>query len=175
MGCIRDRMPIVADQAGVWDGEYIHLDAEGREIDRHASRLVCRLEDGPDGVARLSQSNIYTWADGTREVRYFDGIFRGDRVWISNDLIDGWTASLSLDPTERTIMVGWTRVSEPDFRYYEMITVAEDRRAKNRTWHWYRRGRLFQRTIINETKTADDWAAYDDPSLLVYRPRSPIA
>ena len=91
MGIITETQPLVADQAGVWDGEYVHLDADSREIDRHASRLVCRLEDGPDGVARLSQTNIYTWADGSREIRYFDGTFSGDRVWIRNDLIDGWT------------------------------------------------------------------------------------
>lgn len=166
MGIITDRMPLVADQAGVWDGEYIHLDAEGREIDRHGSRLVCRLMDGPDGEAVLSQSNLYSWADGSKEVRYFEGIFRGDRLWISNSLIDGWTGAVSLDITDRTIMVGWTRSGEPDFRYYEMITVAEDGDAKNRTWHWYRKGRLFQRTIINERRTSRDWIAYDDPSYL---------
>lgn len=175
MHSIRERMPLVADQAGVWDGEYVHLDADGREIDRHASRLVCRLFDGPDGEARLTQSNIYTWADGTREVRYFEAVFRDDRLWLTNDLINGWTASSPLDPTDRTIMVGWTRPQEPDFRYYEMITVAEDGEAKNRTWHWYRHGRLFQRTIISETRTTRDWTAYDDPSLLTYQARRPVA
>ena len=34
-----------------------------------------------------------------------------------------------VDPTNRTILVGWTRAHEPDFRYYEMITVAEDGEA----------------------------------------------
>ncbi len=175
MGIIATLQPLVADQAGVWEGEYVHLDADHNVIDRHRSRLVCRLQDGPDGEARLSQTNIYDWADGSREIRYFDGVFRGDRVWIKNDLIDGWTGAIAMDPTNRTIMVGWTRAHEPDFRYYEMITVAEDGRAKNRTWHWYRKGRLFQRTIINETRTSDDWAAFDGPDLLVYRPRGPVA
>src|SRR5690606_31937095 len=107
MKIISEKMPLVADQAGVWEGEYVHLDADQNIIDRHKSRLVCRLFDGPDGEARLSQTNIYTWADGTQEIRYFDGVFKGDRVWIKNDLIDGWTGSVSLDPTNRTIMVGW--------------------------------------------------------------------
>ncbi len=174
MQIITEMMPIVADQAGVWEGEYVHLDADHNIIDRHKSRLVCRLEDGPDGEAKLSQTNIYTWADNTQEIRYFDGTFRGDRVWINNDLINGWTASVSLDQTSRTIMVGWTRAHEPDFRYYEMITVAEDGNAKNRTWHWYRKGRLFQRTVIDENRVSRDWKAHDDPSYYAFKQRSPL-
>ena len=172
MQVIAQKQPLVADQAGVWEGEYVHLDADNQVIDRHKSKLVCRLEDGLDGEARLSQTNIYDWADHTREIRYFDGVFKGDRVWIKNDLIDGWTGAIAMDPTNRTIMVGWTRPHEPDFRYYEMITVAEDGDAKNRTWHWYRKGRLFQRTIINEVRTARDWRAHDDPGYYSFQPRS---
>ena len=175
MGIIAETQPLVADQAGVWDGEYVHLDADSREIDRHASRLVCRLEDGPDGVACLSQTNISTWADGTREIRYFDGTFSGDRVWIRNDLIDGWTGEAAMDPTARTILVGWTRPTEPGFRYYEMITVAEDGEAKNRCWHWYRHGRLFQRTVINERRISRDWRAHDDPAYYAFTPRAKVA
>lgn len=172
MGIIESRMPLVAEQQGVWEGEYVHLDADHREIDRHRSRLVCRLFDGEDGEARLAQTNIYDWADGTREIRYFDGVFRDDRIWIDNVNITGWTAAVGLDRTDRTIMVGWVRAGEPDFRYYEMITVAEDGGAKNRTWHWYRRGRLFQRTIINEERVSRDWRDHDDPSYYAFRPRA---
>lgn len=171
MGIIAAKLPLVADQAGVWDGEYVHLNEHHEIIDRHRSRLICRLDDGADGKAKLSQTNIYTWADGTQEIRFFEGVFRGDRLWIKNALIDGWTAAMELDPTGRTIMVGWTRAHEPDLRYYEMITVAEDNEAKNRTWHWYRKGRLFQRTIINETQVSRQWHQFDDPSYLVNSPR----
>jgi hypothetical protein len=170
MQIITEKQPIVADQAGVWEGEYVHLDADHNIIDRHKSRLVCRLTDGPDGLAKLSQTNIYTWDDGTQEIRYFDGTFQGDRIWIKNDLIDGFVGALNYDETQRTIMVGWTRTHEPDFRYYEMITVAEDGEAKNRTWHWYRKGRLFQRTVINENRISRDWQSYDDPSYYSFRP-----
>ena len=172
MGIIADSMPLLAAQAGVWDGEYVHLDADHREIDRHRSRLVCRLFDGDDGTARLAQTNIYDWADGTREIRYFDGVFSGDRVWIDNVNINGWSAEVALDGTRRTIMVGWVRAGEPDYRFYELITVAEGGDAKNRTWHWYRKGRLFQRTLINELRTSHDWQAYDDPSYYAFRPRA---
>jgi len=168
---IREKLPLVADQEGVWDGEYVHFDAEHREIDRHRSRLVCRLFDGADGEARLVQSNIYHWDDGSREIRYFDGVFRDDRIWISNELIDGWTASIGLDETGRSLMVAWVRVAEPDFRFYELITMAEDNDAKNRTWHWYRNGRLFQRTLINEVRVAHDWKPFDSDELYRFHAR----
>lgn len=166
-------MPVVAAQVGVWDGEYLHLDADNREIDRHASRLVCRLFDGDDGTARLTQTNIYDWNDGTREIRYFEGLLQGDRINISNENIIGWVSPLAQDDTARTIMVGWVRSGEPDFRYHEMITVADDGMAKNRVWHWYRKGRLFQRTIINEVRTSSDWQSADDPSYYQFTPREP--
>jgi hypothetical protein len=172
MLAITETMPIVAAQAGVWMGEYVHLDADHNEIDRHKSKLICRLFDGPDGEARLAQTNIYDWPDGSREVRYFDGVLQGNRINISNVNIDGWVAPLAMDETGRTIMVLWTRAGEPDFRYYEMITVAEDGQAKNRTWHWYRSGRLFQRTIINEDFVTPDWQAHDDPGFYAFHPRA---
>lgn len=171
-GLIAATMPLVAEQAGVWDGEYVHLDADHREIDRHRSRLVCRLHDGADGAARLAQTNIYDWADGSREIRYFDGVLRGDRIVIANVNIDGWVAPLAVDATDRTIMVGWVRAGEPDFRYYEMITLAEDGDHKNRVWHWYRKGRLFQRTLINEARISRDWQAHDSPDYYAFRPRA---
>ena len=174
MNIIAETQALVADQAGVWEGEYVHLDENHNEIDRHQSQLVCRLNDGPEGEASLSQSNIYTWADGQREIRYFECLFKGDRLWIENELISGWTGEVSLDPTNRTIMVGWTRTSEPDFRCYEMITVAEDGDAKNRTWHWYRKGKLFQRTLINESRISRDWQAYDDPSYYEFSAKAPF-
>jgi hypothetical protein len=172
MSAVATSMPLIASQAGVWRGTYVHLDADNREIDRHASLLICRLIDDVDGKARLTQSNIYEWADCSREIRYFDALLQGDRLNIANVNIEGWVAPLAMDATARTIMVLWTKAGDPSFRYYEMITVSEDGAAKNRTWHWYRDGRLFQRTIINEEKISDDWQAHDDPAFYEYRPRA---
>lgn len=162
-------MPTLAAQMGVWEGEYVHLDSEHREIDRHRSQLICHIEGD-----RLIQSNIYDWADGTREVRYFEGMLTGDRLLISNENINGWVAPLAGDETQRTIMVLWTRAGAPDFRFYEMITVSEDGKAKNRTWHWYDKGRLFQRTLINEVLITTDWQSYDAPEFHFYRPRTSL-
>lgn len=74
-----------------------------------------------------------------------------------------------MDETGRTIMMLWTRAPSPDFRYYEMITVAEDGLAKNRTWHLYDKGRLFQRTIINEVYASADWQAHAEAETCLFR------
>lgn len=172
MGVITDTMPLVADQAGVWDGEYVHLDADHNIIDRHTSRLVCRLLEDDPAQARLAQSNIYTWADGSQEIRYFETIFKGDRLWVDNKLISGWVGPDNLDQTKRTILVGWVSKLDATLSFYEFITVSSDGQKKNRTWHWYREGVLFQRTVINETRTTRDWASHDDPTYYAYKARS---
>jgi hypothetical protein len=174
MNAITQTMPLLASQMGVWEGEYVHLNADHVEIDRHKSRLLCRLDEGPSGEARLIQTNIYDWPDGSREVRYFVGVLDGDRVNIRNENIEGWVAPLAGDVSGRTIMVLWIKTGEPDFRNYEMITVSDDGKAKNRTWHTYRAGALLTRTIINERHVGHDWQAFDDPSFYAYRPRAAL-
>jgi hypothetical protein len=68
-------------------------------------------------------------------------------------------------------MVGWTRTAQPDFRFYEMITLSADGNEKSRIWRWYRKARLFQRTVINETRTARDWTQYEQPEYYTSRPK----
>lgn len=171
MGPISGKMPLVADQAGVWDGEYVHVDANHTVIDRHRSRLVCRLQEDDPAQARLAQTNIYTWDDGSREIRYFEVALKGDRLWVDNDLITGWVGPDRLDQTNRTILVGWVNKLDPHLSFYEFITLSADGSHKNRTWHWYRDGKLFQRTLINETRTSRDWQAHDHPDYYAYQAR----
>ncbi|MFK7957650.1 MAG: hypothetical protein AB8B96_16240 [Lysobacterales bacterium] len=174
MGIVAQTQPLIADMAGVWEGEYVHVDLNHQEFDRHQSQLLVRLhdQDTDDAPGVIKQTNIYTWADGEQEVRYFEGDYHDGHIRLDNELITGWTGAISLDPTGRTLMVGWTRPSEPGFRYYEIITVSEDGESRNRTWHWYRKDRLFQRTLINERRTSRDWQSYDQPHFYKTEPRS---
>lgn len=171
MKIIAEKLPVIAGQAGVWEGTYVHLDPNNQEVDRHKSKLICRLEDGEEGIARFRQTNIYTWPDNSQETRYFELFFNKDRLIVNNDLIDGWTSSVQMDQTNCMILVQWTRPSEPGFRYYEMITVAADGLSRNRTWHTYQDNRLSRRTIVNEVRTSKDWQGYDDEQYLYYQPR----
>ena len=66
--------PLLADHVGVWEGEYVHLDPDGREVDRHASHLRCWMPD--DGSYDIIQVNTYTWPDGRSEAVEFAGRLR---------------------------------------------------------------------------------------------------
>lgn len=146
-------MPILARQEGVWDGVYRYYDAAGRLVDEHRSRLVCRVP--ASGPWDYHQTNHYTWADGRTDVREFPAQFRDDRLWFRNELIDGWCAEVPLDRSQRTLMLHWTRVGEPDTCLYEMIQIDDDARQRSRVWQWITDGRVRMRTLIDEHKVAD--------------------
>lgn len=129
MSALRNAMPGFARHEGVWEGTYRHYDGEGRQVDEHRSRLVCRIPDGGD--FDYLQTNHYAWADGRTEV--------------------------PLDEHRRTMLLHWLRKGEPDLYLCEMIQISDCGRHRTRVWQWLRDGRCVMRTLIDEQKVADDW------------------
>lgn len=156
---IREDMPILASNEGVWDGVYRYYDPSGKLVDEHRSRLFCRFPDS--GPHPYHQTNHYTWADGRTEVRDFPAMYHDKRVWWDNDLIKGWAAEVGLDGLNRTVMLYWQRTGDPDLYLYEMINMSDDRTRRCRTWHWIRNGQLELRTGIEETLFSKDWRAVE--------------
>lgn len=155
---IKNHMPILARNEGIWDGYYRHYDAVGEKIDEHKSRLICRIpEDAPNVY---HQTNIYTWEDGRTETRDFPAIYRDGRIWFNNELIDGWAAELDLDASNRTTVLHWRRKEEPGLYFYEIIQLSDCGKKRARTWQWFRNDELSQRTLIDERKISDSWADY---------------
>ncbi len=157
---IRDDMPLLARHEGVWEGIYRYYDADGKLVDEHRSKLLCRFPD--EGAYPYHQTNHYLWADGRREVRDFPADYRDGRVWWNNDLIEGWAAELGLDDKHRTVVLYWQRTGDPDLYLYEMIQLSDDGTRRCRTWHWIRAGRLETRTAIEEELVSRDWRAEDE-------------
>lgn len=148
-------MPLLAGQAGVWEGTYRYYDADGRLVDEHASRLTCRVAPG-DGYD-YHQTNLYTWADGRTDTREFRGRWRDDRLWFDDGPIEGWVAEDRFDPDRRTLLLQWRRRDEPGTRFYEMIQLDAALRLRSRVWQWIGAdGRTRLRTLIDEHKVADD-------------------
>lgn len=156
---IRDDMPILASNEGVWDGVYRYYDPTGKLVDEHRSRLFCRFPDS--GPFPYHQTNHYMWEDGRTEVRDFPAIYRDRRIWWDTELIRGWAAEVALDDLNRTVMLYWQRVGDPDLYLYEMINMSDDRTRRCRTWHWIRNGTLELRTGIEETLFSKDWRAVE--------------
>lgn len=156
---LRRDMPLLARHEGVWEGWYRYYDPRGDKMDEHRSRLYCRFPDA--GPYPYHQTNHYLWADGRREIRDFPAAVKNGRIFWDNELITGWAADVPLDDFKRTTMLNWVRKGEPDTYLYEMIQISDDAAVRHRVWHWYKKGRLIQRTLIDETRVATDWAAYE--------------
>lgn len=155
---LREAMPLLASQEGIWEGWYRYYDAEGNKIDEHRSRLICRFPS--NGPVPYHQSNHYFWADGRKEVREFPAGYRDGRLIFDNDLITGWAAEDPLDEHHRTIMLHWVRKGEPDTYLYEMIQISDCGRYRTRVWQWINAGRTRMRTLIDEEKVSDSWEGY---------------
>ncbi|RMF08011.1 MAG: DUF3598 domain-containing protein [Alphaproteobacteria bacterium] len=156
---LRSLMPLLARHEGVWEGVYRYYDALGKMVDEHRSRLICRFPDS--GPYPYHQTNHYRWADGRREVRDFPARVKDGRIFWDNDLITGWAADVPLDDFKRTTMLNWVRKGEPETYLYEMIQISDCGKYRHRVWHWYKAGRLLQRTLIDEEKVTTNWAEFE--------------
>ncbi len=155
---LRDNFPLLAENEGIWEGWYRHFDVDGNQIDAHRSKLVCRLpKDMPD---IYHQTNHYTWDNGDTDIRDFKGYAEGNKMIFDNELINGWAAAVDLDEHNRTMMLHWERVGEPDLYLYEMIQVSDCRQYRTRVWQWLKDGRTLKRTLIDEHRTSTDWSGH---------------
>ncbi len=153
---LKEKIPLIARNEGVWDGYYRYYDAAGEKVDEHKSRLVCRFPTPDD----YHQTNHYHWADGKSEVRDFPSRVENGRLVFFTG-IKGWAAEVDLDEYKRTVMLNWVRVDEPDLYLYEMIQISDCGQHRARVWQWFRAGRLSMRTLIDEQRVTDDWRPYD--------------
>jgi len=155
-GSLKERMPIISSNEGVWEGWYRYFDIDGNKIEEHKSRLLCRFPD----ENTYHQTNYYFWADGTSEVRDFPSAVEDNRL-VFYTHINGWAAEVDLDTFGRTTMLNWTRQNEPDLYLYEMIQNSDCRQHRSRVWQWFKGGRLLKRTLIDEHFVTPDWKSYE--------------
>ncbi|MEM7763615.1 MAG: DUF3598 domain-containing protein [Pseudomonadota bacterium] len=153
---LKAQLPILARHEGVWDGYYRYYNAAGDKTDEHRSRLLCRFPD----ANTYHQTNLYFWLDGKTENRDFPTKVADGRLVFYTE-IDGWAADEPLDTHKRTTLLNWTRKDDPSLYLYEMIQISDCGQYRSRTWHWFRDNRLFQRTLIDEQRVSEDWAAFD--------------
>ncbi len=154
---LKEKIPLIARNEGVWEGYYRYYDANGDKIDEHKSRLICRFPTAHD----YHQTNHYFWADGKTDVRDFPSRVEQNKL-VFFTRIDGWAAEVPLDEFKRTVMLHWTRKDEPGLYLYEMIQLSDCGNYRARVWQWFRDGRLWQRTLVDERRVSDDWKAYEN-------------
>jgi hypothetical protein len=54
------------------------------------------------------------------------------------------------------------RKDEPGIYLYEMIQVDETIQNRARTWQWFRDGKYYKRTLIDERRVSNDWQSWAD-------------
>ena len=146
MSTIREEMPILVRHEGQWAGTYITVDAEGKILDQHQSLLTCTFPEGQSHP--YFQTNRYTWANGKVEEYQFPGAYRDKSLWFDTERIEGraWEAD------EHIVILKFSYKEIPDAYVYEMIHISACNNHRGRTWHWFKKGELYQRTLIKEER-----------------------
>ena len=143
--------PATRAHEGIWEGTYTHLDAEGRIEDRHASRVTCAFPDD-GGPVFYRQTIHFIWPDGRERDDVFEGIVRGATLHYDTPTFRG----RSWETDDGLVLLNLQRKDEPGARFFEIIVMAEGGRHRARTWHWFRDGRLYRRTLCDETRVRSD-------------------
>jgi hypothetical protein len=146
MSHIREGMPVLARHEGAWAGHYITIDNDGNILDRHESYLICEFPENQP--YHYLQTNRYAWPDGKVEEHKFPGIYRDNKLWFDTERIEGqvWEADSSI------LILKFAYKGIPTAYIYEMIHLNADNNHRARTWHWFKDGEIYQRTLIKEQR-----------------------
>ena len=143
---VADAMPALLLHEGTWCGRYRTVDLDDNVVDEHASRVECVFPDA--GPFHYVQHNTFTWDDGrTREVE-FGGVLRDERIWWDTDTFSGYGWSTADD----VVLLTLQRRDLANTSFTEVIVLGGDRQSRARTWHWFRDGTFYRRTLCDETR-----------------------
>ena len=143
---IRDEMPVLARHEGDWVGSYIHVDAEGKIVDQHDSHLTCRFP--ADGAPPYHQTNRYMWADGRKLEYDFPGDYADGKLLFDTERIKGHAWEVDAN----NVVLTWHYKDDPANSLYELIYISPCGNHRARTWHWFKDGELYKRTMIKERR-----------------------
>ncbi|MEE4185432.1 MAG: DUF3598 domain-containing protein [Gammaproteobacteria bacterium] len=162
---IKQEMPLLALNEGVWADTYRWVDPEGTLLNEHRCTMLVTFPEQPPYA--YHQTNMYTWADGRAatkdfQIRYVEGSKRF-AIWDRD--VAGWVTEPADDDQNLTTYMKWVRVGgtpEDAGVYYEMINNSACGRYRARVWQQLQDGQVVRRCFINGTKVATDWRAYVD-------------
>lgn len=145
---IREVIPAMVEHEGIWEGTYRYVDIEGNLLDIHKSRVECIFPD--EGPYAYVQRNHFTWDDGREYEVELLGTLKDDKVyWDTEDFKGyGWASY------DGFILLSLDRKDEPGARFHEMIIMDPDGKNRARTWHWFKEGKCFKRTLCDEYRVS---------------------
>ncbi|MEM1380645.1 MAG: hypothetical protein AAGH41_08475 [Pseudomonadota bacterium] len=90
----------------------------------------------------------FTWPDGRERHDLFEGIPRDQALWYDTPTFTG----KSWETDDGLVLLNLQRKDEPGARFFEIIVMGEGGTHRARTWHWFRDGRLYRRTLCDEKR-----------------------
>lgn len=137
--------PQMLRHEGIWEGTYQHIDLDGKLLDVHKSRVECIFPKS--GEIAYIQKNKFEWEDGRTYQVEFGGVIKNDKIfWDTETFVgNGWES-------ETCVLLELDRKDDPGASFTEIIILANDGKSRARTWHWFKNGKCFKRTLCNETK-----------------------
>ena len=101
-------------------------------------------DDGKCGLT-YRQESFHTWADDRKRELAFEGPYAGDTVVFS-----GRIAGSIRELDTRTLYTHFRFDDQPGVDVCEAIQLAANNTDRARTWHWFKNGKLFQLTLVDE-------------------------
>ena len=150
ISAFRNAMPAMLAHKGQWKGTYRHLDDQGNIIDQHRSDVICEFPD--NGPYAYIQYNHFTWPDGRESRSELPGVYRENRLWWDTETFRG----CAWETHDGLVLLNLERKDEPGARFFEIIIMGETGDFRSRTWHWFKQGRLYKRTLCEETRMNTD-------------------
>lgn len=141
-------MPALLAHEGVWVGTYRTIDLDGRTIDRHASRVECLFPES--GAHHYVQRNRFIWPDGKTSGVEFGGVLRDDRLFWDTETFSGYAWCTR----GGVVLLTLDRKDVPNTSFTEVIVIGAEGNNRVRTWHWFRDGVPFRRTLCDERREA---------------------
>jgi len=137
-------MPSILRHAGAWAGIYRHVDADGLLLDTHRVHILCEFPDA--GPYAYIQHNHFIWDDGREFKAVLPGVLRAGKLWWDLPTFSGY----AWETDDGILLLNLTRKDDPGANFFEMITMGAGEKFRSRTWHWFKNGRLFKRTLCDE-------------------------
>lgn len=146
MSIIRDEMPLLARHEGDWIGTYIIIDHQGNIIDKYESHVSHQFPE--EGSHPYYQINKYKWQNGKFEEHHFPGIYKDKKLWFDTERLQG--SAWEVD--DLNIILRFDYKAIPDIYLYEMIHLSACGNYRDRTLHWFKNNRVYQRTLMQEER-----------------------
>ncbi|KCZ99810.1 hypothetical protein HPO_02924 [Hyphomonas polymorpha PS728] len=140
------RFPAHFAHEGIWEGKYRHLAVDGTEEGRFRSRVTCEFPQ-KDGVIYRQTTELWT-PEGAYSKAGFDGLDRGDHLFYDSPTFHG----RSWETEGGHLMLNLIRKDEPGAYFVELIIMGEGGKHRARTWHWFKDGQIYRRTLCEESR-----------------------